>query len=117
MGSAARMGAPSSDKSEPLAEAEAGDVVVFEGVKARTGDTLRSRGSLAEHEQIMALNPVVGWRVEPASRLESAKLSQGLAKLCADDPSLRLASGESGELVLWGQGDLHLEVALERLDR
>jgi elongation factor G len=116
-GSASRMGVPMSDKSEPTLSACAGDVVVFEGLKARTGDTLRARGSNVEHERITPLDPVVGWRVEPAQKSDASKLSEGLARLCLDDPSLRLDAGEAGEWVLWGQGDLHLEVALERLAR
>lgn len=117
-GSAARLGAPMSGSVEPLERASAGDVVVFEGLKGvRTGDTLRERGSQIEHERIASIEPVVGWRVEPKSKAETARVIDGLGKLCSDDPSLRLGQGEAGECILWGQGDLHLEVALERLSR
>jgi elongation factor G len=116
--SAARMASPMADGVEPLERARAGDVVVFEGLRgARTGDTLRERGSSVELERVQALAPVVGWQVVAASKAELPKVLEDLARLCVDDPSLRLATGEAGECVLWGQGDLHLEVALDRLER
>lgn len=116
--SASRMGSPMAEGAEARERAKAGDVVVFEGLKgARTGDTLRERGSSIELEAVTALAPVVGWQIVAASKSDLPKVLEGLGRFCADDPSLRLASGEAGEAVLWGQGDLHLEVALERLER
>lgn len=118
LSNASRMGRPMSDGAQAIDRAIAGDVVVFEGLRqAKTGDTLRARGSNIELESIKALEPVVGWRVEAANKSELSKVLEGLGKLCADDPSLRLSTGDGGEAVLWGQGDLHLEVALERLAR
>lgn len=103
-----------------LTTAEAGDIVALgrlEGVK--TGDTLISTASLPEAlpkaEQIA---PVFDLAIVPERRNDEVKLSSAIAKLLEEDPSLAWEQREdTHEMLLWGQGDIHLQVSLDRLRR
>lgn len=103
-----------------LNEAYAGETVAIsrlEGVK--TGDTLSSNGQLAtELPKAEQLMPVFALAIAPEKRNDEVKLSGALTKLLEEDPSLHWEQhGDTHEVILWGQGEIHLQVALDRLRR
>ena len=101
-------------------EAQAGEIVAIsrlEGIK--TGDTLSSNGQLKtelpKSEQLM---PVYALAITPEKRNDEVKLSGALTKLLEEDPSLHWEQhGDTHEVILWGQGEIHIQVALDRLRR
>lgn len=106
--------------AEQLHEAVSGEVVALsrlEGVK--TGDTLSSNGQLtAELPKAEHLEPVYALAIAPEKRNDEVKLSGALLKLLEEDPSLAWEQhGDTHEVILWGQGEIHLQVALDRLRR
>lgn len=104
-----------------LNEASAGEIVALgrlEGIK--TGDTLTVAGKQLEHELPRAehLKPVYSLAITPEKRNDEVKLSSAIAKLVEEDPSLSWEHQEdTHEVVLWGQGEIHLQVTLDRLRR
>ncbi|MBP2301638.1 elongation factor G [Azospirillum picis] len=99
-------------------QAVAGDLVALGRLeKATTGDRLTDRANLgAPADWPAAAAPVHGLALRAENRSDEVKLSAALQKLREEDPSLTLdQSGETGELVLWGQGDVHLKLAMDRL--
>ena len=108
-----------ADSHEVLPIASAGDIVALPGMKnVHTGDTLCADGAEGiVLERIIVPEPVTSVAVEPASRDDADKLGACLARLAQADPTLRIATDpESGQTVLSGMGELHLEIARERLD-
>jgi elongation factor G len=106
-------------KQEPVSSASAGDVVAIarlEGV--RTGDTLVSG---AGHEALPVPGvavPLYAVAIKPKERLDEAKVSQMLARIVDEDPTLKVARAEfTGELLLLGLGEVHVATALARLER
>ena len=107
-------------QQQPLNEAHAGEIVAIsrlEGIK--TGDTLSSDAQLAaELPKAEHLEPVYALAIAPEKRNDEVKLSSALAKLLEEDPSLAWEQhGDTHEVILWGQGEIHLQVALDRLRR
>ncbi len=107
-------------QSQPLSEATSGEIVALsrlEGIK--TGDTLSSDGQLAaELPKAEQLEPVYALAIAPEKRNDEVKLSSALAKLLEEDPTLAWQQhGDTHEVILWGQGEIHLQVALDRLRR
>jgi elongation factor G len=104
-----------------LNEASAGEIVALgrlEGIK--TGDTLTTSGKTLEHELPRAeqLKPVFALAITPEKRNDEVKLSSAIGKLVEEDPSLAWEHhGDTHEVILWGQGEIHLQVALDRLRR
>ena len=102
-------------------EASAGEIVAvgrLEGVK--TGDTLTTSGKQLKNELPVAeqLKPVYALAIAPEKRNDEVKLSGALTKLLEEDPSLAWEQhGDTHEVILWGQGEIHLQVALDRLRR
>ncbi|NHC35700.1 elongation factor G [Scytonema millei] len=100
-------------------EAEAGEVVALsrlDGVK--TGDTLSANGQVKELPKAEILKPVYALAIAPEKRNDEVKLSAALTKLLEEDPSLMWEQhGDTHEVILWGQGEIHLQVALDRLRR
>jgi elongation factor G len=100
-------------------EAQAGEIVALsrlEGVK--TGDTLTSNGLTTELPKAEQLEPVYALAITPEKRNDEVKLSGALTKLLEEDPSLVWEQhGDTHEVILWGQGEIHLQVALDRLRR
>jgi elongation factor G len=100
-------------------EAQAGEIVALsrlEGVK--TGDTLTSNGLTTELPKAEQLEPVYALAIAPEKRNDEVKLSGALTKLLEEDPSLVWEQhGDTHEVILWGQGEIHLQVALDRLRR
>lgn len=108
-----------ADDTQDISSAQAGDIVAVVGWKqVRTGDTLVDPGHALLLETITASEPVLAWRLSPGRSLDLGRLSVGLDKLTREDPSLRVGTdSQTGETVLWGMGELHLDVAVERLRR
>ncbi|MEF2145888.1 MAG: elongation factor G [Desulfovibrionaceae bacterium] len=111
-----RMHAGRKDKVD---EAVAGEMVAAAGMKyARTGDTLALRESPLVLEQIAGYKPVISLAIEPRNSEEGDKLDEVLEKLLLEDPTLALERDEdTGQIILSGMGELHLDVVLERLRR
>ena len=100
-------------------EAVAGQIVLLAGLRhATTGDTLCDPEHPLLLERIDLREPVLGLAIEPYSTADEDKLIEALEKLQEEDPTLRLAEDEeTGQRVLRGMGELHLQIAFERLER
>lgn len=106
-----------SDKREPVAELRAGDIGALLGVRElRTGDTLADPDHPVVLEAMQFPEPIIGYAIEARSASDSTRLSEALAKLLDEDPTLSLESDPgTGQTVLKGMGELHLDVVLEKL--
>jgi elongation factor G len=104
---------------EDIKEAYAGDIVAFAGLKdTTTGETLTDLGHDIILERMDFPEPVIEVSVEPKSTADQEKMGLGLSKLVAEDPSLRVETDqESGQTILKGMGELHLEIIIDRLRR
>ncbi|WP_114859299.1 elongation factor G [Azospirillum brasilense] len=103
---------------EKLSQAAAGEVVALGRLdKAATGDLLTDKGNAGRSAPWPELPPpVFGLALHAQNRNDEVKLTAAIQKLVEEDPSLRLdQSTDTGELVLWGQGDIHLQIAMDRL--
>ncbi|AFZ33097.1 translation elongation factor 2 (EF-2/EF-G) [Gloeocapsa sp. PCC 7428] len=103
-----------------LTEAQAGDIVALSRLEGiHTGDTLSSNSELAsELPKAEHLDPVYALAITPEKRNDEVKLSGALSKLLEEDPALYWEQhGDTHEVILWGQGEIHLQVALDRLRR
>ncbi|MES2320042.1 MAG: elongation factor G [Pseudomonadota bacterium] len=108
-----------ADRKTGVGHAQAGSIVAMAGLKeALTGHTLSTRAVPLVLEAIHAGEPVVALAIEPANGGDRSKMLAALERFRREDPSLRLESDPvSGETVLWGMGELHLDVVLERVRR
>ena len=108
-----------SNKQNPIELLEAGDIGAVVGFKdIRTGDTLCSMDSPIVLESMSFPDPVIGIAIEPKSQADLDKLSNGLAKLSEEDPTFTVKTDEdSGQTIISGMGELHLEVLIDRLKR
>jgi elongation factor G len=108
-----------ADKREAITEVEAGDIAAFVGLKdTGTGDTLASADDPVVLERMAFPVPVIDISVEPKTKESVEKMTMGLQKLAGEDPSLRLRSDqETGQTILSGMGELHLEIIIDRLRR
>ncbi|WP_163992520.1 elongation factor G [Pyxidicoccus caerfyrddinensis] len=106
-----------ANRREEVAEVYAGDICAALGLKGvRTGDTLCDPEAPVVLESLGVMEPVVQLAVEARSPAELTKLEEGLHRLAAEDPSLRVGvDPESGQVLLSGMGELHLEVVVSRL--
>jgi elongation factor G len=108
-------------QQQSLTEANSGSVVALgrmEGIK--TGDTLSTAAAtgVTELPKAQQMAPVYAMAIVPQKRNDEVKLSSALTKLLEEDPSLAWEQhGDTHEIILWGQGDIHLQVALDRLRR
>jgi elongation factor G len=101
-------------------EAKAGDTVAFGRLDSvKIGDTLsEEKGSKLKIESGAIAQPVFGLAIAAKEKKDEVKLTAAIAKIIEEDPSISLThSQDMGEMVLWGQGEMHLRVALERLTR
>ncbi|MFJ5986640.1 elongation factor G [Lentzea sp. NPDC092896] len=105
-----------ADRHTPVDQAVAGDIVALVGLKsARTGTTLCAPTAPLLLEPAVSADPVVSVAVETRTSADNAKLTEALAHLVDEDPSLRFGTDpETGQTVLSGQGELHLEVSVEK---
>jgi elongation factor G len=108
-----------SNKQNPVELLEAGDIGAVVGFKdIRTGDTLCAMDSPIVLESMSFPDPVIGIAIEPKSQADLDKLSNGLAKLSEEDPTFTVKTDEdSGQTIISGMGELHLEVLIDRLKR
>ncbi|MER7054471.1 elongation factor G [Streptomyces sp. NPDC000351] len=106
-----------ADRHDPLERAVAGDIVAVVGLKAaRAGSTLCAPGAPLVLEPLGVAEPVVHVAVEACRSTDTDRLASALARLTEEDPSLAVrADPETGQTVLSGMGELHLEVAVERV--
>ncbi len=103
----------------PLESAQAGDIIAISRLdRACTGDTLSEGDVRPSLPRAPQLQPVYALAIAPERRNDEVKLSQALKRLQEEDPALHWEQhGDTHEVILWGQGEIHLKVALERLRR
>ena len=108
-----------SSKQNPVEVISAGDIGAGVGFKdIRTGDTLAEEGAPIVLESMDFPDPVIGIAVEPKTQKDLDKLSNGLAKLAEEDPTFTVKTDEqSGQTVISGMGELHLDIIIDRLRR
>ncbi|MGO8879986.1 MAG: elongation factor G [Desulfomonilaceae bacterium] len=108
-----------SNQREEIKEAGAGEIIAVVGMKnTKTGDTLTDEDHPLLLESIEFPEPVISVSLEPKSRDEIDKLSRSLSRLLREDPSLRVRTDkETGQTILSGMGELHLEIIIDRLLR
>ncbi|HNU78456.1 MAG TPA: elongation factor G, partial [Prolixibacteraceae bacterium] len=108
-----------SNKQNPKDVIEAGDICAAVGFKdIRTGDTICAIDHPIELESMVFPEPVIGVAVEPKSQNDIDKLATGLSKLAEEDPTFRVNTDpDSGQTVISGMGELHLEILVDRLKR
>ena len=108
-----------ANNREDIKEAYAGDIVALAGLKeARTGDTLCDPNNQVILEKMEFPEPVIEIAIEPKSKADQEKLGIALAKLAAEDPSFRVSTDhESGQTILKGMGELHLDIKVDILKR
>ncbi|WP_142850862.1 elongation factor G [Telmatospirillum sp. J64-1] len=104
---------------EEIREARAGDIVALAGLKeTTTGDTLCDPAAQVILERMEFPEPVIEVAVEPRTQADQEKMALALARLAAEDPSFRVSSdAESGQTVIKGMGELHLEILVDRMRR
>jgi elongation factor G len=108
-----------ANNREDIKEAYAGDIVALAGLKdTRTGDTLCDPNKAVILEKMEFPEPVIEIAVEPKSKADQEKLGIALSKLAAEDPSFRVSTDqESGQTILKGMGELHLDIKVDILRR
>ncbi len=108
-----------SNKQNPVEFVEAGDIAAAIGFKdIKTGDTLVDEKHKIVLESITFPQPVIGYAIEPKKQADQDKLSMAVTKLVEEDPTLLVETNqETGQTVLRGMGELHLEIIIDRLRR
>ncbi|MFS4581197.1 elongation factor G [Phaeobacter sp. C3_T13_0] len=108
-----------SNDREEITEAFAGDIIALAGLKdTTTGDTLCAVNDPVVLETMTFPDPVIEIAVEPKTKADQEKMSQGLQRLAAEDPSFRVETDiESGQTIMKGMGELHLDILVDRLKR
>ncbi len=104
---------------EEIDEAFAGDIIALAGLKdTTTGDTLCDASKPVVLETMTFPDPVIEIAIEPKTKADQEKMSQGLQRLAAEDPSFRVETDqESGQTIMKGMGELHLDILVDRLKR
>ena len=108
-----------ANKREEIKEVYAGDIAAAVGLRSvSTGDTICDEKHGVLLESIDFPEPVIALAIEPKTKADQEKLSQGLGKLTAEDPTFRVRTDqETGQVVISGMGELHLEIIVDRLLR
>ena len=108
-----------SNDREEITEAFAGDIIALAGLKdTTTGDTLCAVNDPVVLETMTFPDPVIEIAVEPKTKADQEKMSTGLQRLAAEDPSFRVETDiESGQTIMKGMGELHLDILVDRLKR
>ncbi len=108
-----------ANNREDIKEAYAGDIVALAGLKdTRTGDTLCDQQKPVILEKMEFPDPVIEIAIEPKSKADQEKLGVALSKLATEDPSFRVSTDpESGQTILKGMGELHLDIKVDILKR
>ncbi|MBX6314576.1 MAG: elongation factor G [Isosphaeraceae bacterium] len=107
-----------ADEKEDIDSAGAGDIVAVMGIECATGDTYCAEGVNLSLESIYAPEPVIDLAIMPAKRADYDKLSKALNRFMREDPTFRVhVDQETGETIISGMGELHLEIYVERIRR
>ena len=108
-----------ADKREDLPEVRTGDIVAAVGFKEiRTGDTLTVQEEPLLLEAMNFAEPVIYMAIEPKTKADQDKLGEALRSMGDEDPSFQVRiDPDSGQTVIWGMGELHLEIMIDRLQR
>ncbi len=107
-----------ADKREEIECAEAGDIVAVMGVDSASGDTYAGEPKFCTLENMFIPEPVIKMSINPANRDGADKLGKALARFMREDPTFRVtADEETGETLIAGMGELHLEIYVERIRR
>ncbi len=108
-----------ANKREEIKEVYAGDIAAAVGLKTvTTGDTICDEKKPVVLESMDFPEPVISLAIEPKTKVDQEKLGQGLGKLMAEDPTFRVKTDiQTGEVVIAGMGELHLEIIVDRLKR
>ncbi|MDS4039984.1 MAG: elongation factor G [Candidatus Competibacter sp.] len=108
-----------ANSREEIKEIRAGDIAACVGLKdVTTGDTLCDSGSVITLERMEFPEPVISVAVEPKTKADQEKMGIALSKLAQEDPSFRVHTDqESGQTIISGMGELHLEIIVDRLKR
>ncbi|MEM7383022.1 MAG: elongation factor G [Bacteroidota bacterium] len=108
-----------ANKQNPIGAIGAGDICACVGFKdIKTGDTLTNEQNRLMLESMSFPAPVIGYAIEPKKQADVDKLSMAIAKLVEEDPTLQVETNEeTGQTVLKGMGELHLEIIIDRLKR
>jgi elongation factor G len=108
-----------SNSREDIDAISTGDIVAGVGLKnAKTGDTLADSSNPIQLESMTFPEPVISVAIEPKSRVDEEKLSEGLQKLAEEDPTFVVQSDEeTGQTIISGMGELHLDILVDRLKR
>ncbi len=108
-----------ANSREEIKEVRAGDIAAAVGIKdVTTGDTLCSLDRIITLERMEFPEPVIAVAVEPKTKADQEKMGLALGRLAAEDPSFRVATDqESGQTIISGMGELHLEIIVDRMRR
>jgi elongation factor G len=108
-----------SNKQSPIPQVVAGDIAAGVGFKdIKTGDSLVNEKSKIILESMTFPEPVIGYAIEPKTQADVDKLGMAISKLVEEDPTLRVhTDDETGQTILRGMGELHLEIIIDRLKR
>lgn len=108
-----------SNTREEIKEVRAGDIAAAVGLKTvTTGDTLCDQANIVTLERMDFPDPVIAVAVEPKTKADQEKMSIALSKLAQEDPSFRVHTDEeSGQTIIQGMGELHLEIIVDRMKR
>uniref|UniRef100_A0A7V5XGJ1 Elongation factor G n=1 Tax=Thermodesulfobacterium geofontis TaxID=1295609 RepID=A0A7V5XGJ1_9BACT len=108
-----------ANQREEITGAFAGDIVAAIGLRVTTtGDTLCDENHPIELEKLEVPEPVISVAVEPKTKADQERLSIALQKIAIEDPSFRVTvNHETGQTLIWGMGELHLEIIIDRLLR
>ena len=108
-----------ANQREEIKEVRAGDIAAAVGLKeATTGDTLCDPASIITLERMVFPEPVISQAVEPKTKADQEKMGIALGRLAQEDPSFRVRTDEeSGQTIISGMGELHLEILVDRMKR
>lgn len=108
-----------ANEREEISEARAGEIVAIVGLKhTKTGDTLCDEAKPIQLEGITFAEPVIYLAIEPKTKSDQEKMGMALAKLSEEDPTFAIQSNaETGQTVIGGMGELHLEIIVDRMKR
>ncbi len=107
-----------ADEREEIDSATAGDIVAIMGIDAASGDTYAADRDYCTLESMFIAQPVIKVAVSPTSRADADKLGKALARFRKEDPTFQVMTDEeTGETIIAGMGELHLEIYVERIKR
>ena len=108
-----------ANQREDVSEAYAGEIVAIVGFKdTGTGDTVCDQAHPIQLEQISFPEPVISLAIEPKTKIDQEKMGMALQRLTEEDPTFKVKSNlETGQTIIWGMGELHLDVLVDRMKR